>query len=283
MNKISWQESLPEVWEALRETLLMVSLSFVFVMAIGSALGVVLVVTAPGGILANRPVNVVLGTIVNIGRSLPFIILLVALIPLTRFLVGTAIGPLAAVVPLTIGCVPFFAAWWRAHCARWIEAASTRRTRWGQAVATSSCAYCFRVRVRHRRGSHSHAGRPGRLQCDGRGDRRRGAGRLRAPVRVPALQHPGTRRRRRGARRPHAGVHVTRRPDRAPDGAPTLVALVQRVGRERSQDAVLQDVLGHARERGAVGVQRDGAAASLIADVVDDVAREAADVAGSYE
>lgn len=109
MSKITWQESLPEVWVALQETLLMVSLAFVFTMLLGTILGIVLVATAPGGILVNRPVNAVLGAVVNVGRSLPFIILLVALIPVTRFIVGTAIGPLAAVVPLTIGCVPFFA------------------------------------------------------------------------------------------------------------------------------------------------------------------------------
>lgn len=109
MNKITWQESLPEVWIALQETLLMVSLAFVLTMVLGTVLGIVLIVTAPGGILENRPANAILGAIVNVGRSLPFLILLVALIPVTRFIVGTAIGPIAAVVPLTIGCVPFFA------------------------------------------------------------------------------------------------------------------------------------------------------------------------------
>ena len=65
--------------------------------------------SAPDGIRPNRVLNSVLGTVVNIGRSLPFVILLVLLIPATRAIVGTALGATAAIVPLTIGSVPFFA------------------------------------------------------------------------------------------------------------------------------------------------------------------------------
>lgn len=80
-------------------------------LAIGSVLGLfigtALVVTRSAGILPNRPVYAVLSTVVNLVRSLPFIILLVAILPFTRFLVGTSIGTTAAIVPLTIMIAPF--------------------------------------------------------------------------------------------------------------------------------------------------------------------------------
>lgn len=109
MNKLSWQDSLPEVWDATLETLHMVSISFVLTVIGGIVLGVVLHATAPGGLWPQRAVNTVLGTIVNVFRSLPFLILMIALIGTTRLIVGTAIGPTAAIVPLTIGAIPFYA------------------------------------------------------------------------------------------------------------------------------------------------------------------------------
>ena len=66
-------------------------------------------VTKAGQILAHAKLQVLLGTLVNIGRSVPFIILLVAIIPFTRFIVGTSIGTIAAIVPLTVGAIPFVA------------------------------------------------------------------------------------------------------------------------------------------------------------------------------
>ncbi len=95
---------------AIGETLVMVGISALATVIIGLPLGVVLFVTQPGGLAANRGVNLVLGSIVvNITRSIPFAILMVCLIPVSRVLVGTAIGPQAAAVSLTIGCIPFFA------------------------------------------------------------------------------------------------------------------------------------------------------------------------------
>ena len=76
---------------------------------IGLPMGVVLCVTGANGICPNRPLNAVLGTIVNIIRSVPFIILLVAVIPVTRFIVGTSLGSSATIVPLVIGAAPFVA------------------------------------------------------------------------------------------------------------------------------------------------------------------------------
>lgn len=91
--------------ETLYMTLAATAASYV----IGLPMGVVLCVTGANGICPNRPLNAVLGTIVNIIRSVPFIILLVAVIPVTRFIVGTSLGSSATIVPLVIGAAPFVA------------------------------------------------------------------------------------------------------------------------------------------------------------------------------
>lgn len=70
-------------------------------------LGVLLVITAKDGLKPQRALNTVLGWIVNIGRSIPFIILLVAIIPFTRLVVGTSLGVPGAIVPLTVAAIPF--------------------------------------------------------------------------------------------------------------------------------------------------------------------------------
>ena len=94
---------------ALGETLVMVFASGLIGFAIGIPVGVALHLTKENGLLENRNLNKVLGTITNIGRSIPFIILLVAIIPFTRFVVGSSIGTAAAIVPLTVGAIPFIA------------------------------------------------------------------------------------------------------------------------------------------------------------------------------
>lgn len=91
------------------ETLYMTLVSTAASYVIGLPMGVVLCVTGENGICPNRPLNAVLGTIVNIIRSVPFIILLVAVIPVTRFIVGTSLGSSATIVPLVIGAAPFVA------------------------------------------------------------------------------------------------------------------------------------------------------------------------------
>ena len=91
------------------ETLQMTVISTIASMIIGIPLGVILVVTSKGHILANKFINTILGAIVNAGRSIPFIILMVALIPFTRMVVGTSIGTTAACVPLTLSAIPFLA------------------------------------------------------------------------------------------------------------------------------------------------------------------------------
>ncbi|MGL5031505.1 MAG: methionine ABC transporter permease [Aeromonas sp.] len=90
-------------------TLLMVAGSALFGCLLGLPIGVALHVSKPGQILANPMLNRALGIVANVGRSIPFIILLVAIIPLTRLIVGTSIGTVAAIVPLTLGAVPFIA------------------------------------------------------------------------------------------------------------------------------------------------------------------------------
>lgn len=94
---------------AIVETLLMTLISTLITVVIGTPLGLLAVSTARDGLTPNKVLNQVLSVIVNIGRSIPFIILIVAIIPLTRFIMGTTLGWHAALVPLTISAVPFFA------------------------------------------------------------------------------------------------------------------------------------------------------------------------------
>jgi len=91
------------------DTLVMTIASCLFAYLIGMPLGIWFSVTAPGGLRPNRAVNTVLGWVINIGRSIPFIILLVAIIPFTRLVVGTSLGVAGAVVPLTVAAAPFVA------------------------------------------------------------------------------------------------------------------------------------------------------------------------------
>ncbi len=95
--------------QGIAETLYMTIAATAASYLLGLPMGVVLNITAPNGIRPNRAVNTVLGTIVNIIRSVPFIILLVAVIPVTRFIVGTSLGSSATIVPLVIGAAPFAA------------------------------------------------------------------------------------------------------------------------------------------------------------------------------
>ena len=97
------------ILQATLDTLYMVAVSGVIATLLGLPLGVMLNVTRPRQILAMPVLNQVLGIITNIGRSIPFIILMVAIIPFTRMLVGTSIGINAASVPLTIAAIPFVA------------------------------------------------------------------------------------------------------------------------------------------------------------------------------
>lgn len=94
---------------SLGETLYMVFFSTLFSVIIGTVLGIILVITDKGHILERPTVNRILGSIINVMRSIPFIILIVAIFPLSRFIVGTTIGSTAAIVPLSIAAAPFVA------------------------------------------------------------------------------------------------------------------------------------------------------------------------------
>lgn len=101
-------EVLPELWLALGQTVLMLGLSLAAALLFGLPLGALLLLAGPGQPLERPRLFAVLNAVVNVVRSFPFIILMVALVPLTRVIAGTTIGPLAAAVPLSIAAIPYF-------------------------------------------------------------------------------------------------------------------------------------------------------------------------------
>ena len=98
-----------DLWGALLETVYMVSLSTLFSVILGFVLAVVLIITGDNGLSPNRSLYAALDLVVNLLRSFPFIILMIALIPVTRMIAGTSIGSTASIVPLTIAATPFVA------------------------------------------------------------------------------------------------------------------------------------------------------------------------------
>ena len=110
MNKTSLYTYLTEILgEALLQTLYMIIVPTIAATFLGFIMAIILVVTKPKGIKPNKTIYSILGFIVNMVRSFPFIILLIALIPFTRLIVGTSIGETAAIVPITISAAPFIA------------------------------------------------------------------------------------------------------------------------------------------------------------------------------
>lgn len=99
----------PELWRALGETLLMLGIGLSAAVLLGGPLGVALFLSSSGESPRGRGIGRLLGWVVNTVRSFPFIILMVALVPFTRIIAGTSIGPLAASVPLSIAAIPYFA------------------------------------------------------------------------------------------------------------------------------------------------------------------------------
>ncbi len=94
---------------AILQTLYMIIVPTVLASIMGFVMAIILVITKDGGLKPNKTVNRVLGFMVNVIRSFPFMILIFAMIPLTRLIVGTSIGETAAIVPITIGSAPFIA------------------------------------------------------------------------------------------------------------------------------------------------------------------------------
>ena len=108
------QQLLPNVFEyaedmykAFGETLIMVLISGSIGLLSGLLLGIILVITADGGLYENKPLHKILETVINIFRSIPFVILVALLVSFTRALVGTSIGIKGAIVPMVVGIVPF--------------------------------------------------------------------------------------------------------------------------------------------------------------------------------
>lgn len=104
-----WAEYGNVLMEGIWDTLVMTGISTVFAYILGLPLGVALIITQPQGIRPHRAVYGVLDWIINIGRSLPFVILIVVLLPFTRMIVGSAVGVKGAIVPLVISAAPFIA------------------------------------------------------------------------------------------------------------------------------------------------------------------------------
>ncbi|WML41336.1 methionine ABC transporter permease [Neobacillus sp. OS1-2] len=102
-------ELIPDINTAFLQTIYMIAISLAIAIIIGLPVGILLYVTDKGLFLQNGAVQVCMGFLVNLIRSIPFIILLVALIPLTNLIVGTTIGPTAASVSLSVAAIPFFA------------------------------------------------------------------------------------------------------------------------------------------------------------------------------
>lgn len=97
------------LWDNTWITIFMTAVATLFAYLFGLPIGVLLVITQPHGIWPHKTLNAVAGWIVNVGRSIPFIILFAALMPFTRIVMGIAIGPRAAVLPLVIAATPFVA------------------------------------------------------------------------------------------------------------------------------------------------------------------------------
>ncbi|HEY0878500.1 MAG TPA: methionine ABC transporter permease [Zeimonas sp.] len=100
---------LPELWIALGQTLLMLGIGLSAAVLLGGPLGIWLFLLGPGQSLENRTLFAAVDWVTNTVRSFPFIILLVALVPLTRVVAGTSIGPVAAAVPLSFAAIPYLA------------------------------------------------------------------------------------------------------------------------------------------------------------------------------
>lgn len=108
-SRLAWEDLWPLLLDGTLDTLYMVGLAALFTVLIGLPLGILLFLTRRDSVLPVPKMNQIIGSVVNVGRSLPFIVLLIALIPFTRIIVGTTLGSTAAVVPITIGAFPFFA------------------------------------------------------------------------------------------------------------------------------------------------------------------------------
>ncbi len=132
---------------ALHDTLIMVAISLGFGALIGVPLGIVLVVCRPGGIVANPVVHQALNPLINVLRSLPFIILLIVILPFTAA-GGHDYRHRGAIVPLIVLSPPILPGWWRARCWRWMRGSLRPQTPWALPLCRPSGTLCCRRRRR---------------------------------------------------------------------------------------------------------------------------------------
>lgn len=102
---VDWED----MWQATYDTIFMTAVATLATFILGLIIGIILFLTSPNQMWANRVVNFLTGSLVNIFRSIPFVVLIILLIPFTRFLLGTIRGVNAALIPLIIGAAPFYA------------------------------------------------------------------------------------------------------------------------------------------------------------------------------
>ena len=201
---------LPDFYAAIGDTLLMVVWSGAISFVLGLALGVLLTVTKPGGILENKVVYQIVDKLVSLFRSIPFIILLTWVMPFSRVVMGTALYVRGAIVPLVFGAVPFFTRQVEGALAELdgglIEAALS--------MGSTPLEIIFRVYLKESvaaiaRGHDHHGHQPAQSHRNGGRCRRRRSGRFRHPL-WPRPQH-GRHHQRHGAGpghyRLHYGVH----------------------------------------------------------------------------
>ena len=175
------------LWQATGETVYMVAISTFFSALIGIPLGVLLVITDKGHLWEHVTIQRLLGVIVNLFRAVPFIVLVLFLFPLSKWLVGTTLGPTAATIPLIAGAAPFYA--------RMVETAIREIDRGvieaALAMGATRMQIVRKVLCRGQTGDHlrpdRHLRHPDQFFGDGRHRRRRWFGRRRLPLRVPIL------------------------------------------------------------------------------------------------
>ena len=167
-------DRLPDFYQAIGDTLIMVGWSGSIAFVLGLFLGIVLTVTKPGGILEQKVVYQVLDKFVNFFRSIPFIILLTWVIPLSRAIMGTAINVPGAIVPLIMGTVPFFS--------RQVEGALDEIDHGLIEAGDHLPSVPAGERLRHCAGYHHHRHQPGGADRHGRRGRFRRLGQLRHSV-----------------------------------------------------------------------------------------------------
>lgn len=211
-----------EIWLASVDTFWMLGGSLLFTVVLGLPLGVLLFLTGPRQMFEQKAVYTLLSLVVNILRSLPFIILLIVMIPLTVLITGTSLGVAGAIPPLVVGATPFFARLVETALREVdkgiIEAtqamgASTRQIIWNALLPEALAG--------HHRRHHRHRHHPGLVHRDGRSGRRRRAGRPGDPLRLSALPD-----RRDGG---HRGDAADPRPDSANRGRQAGGALLAQV------------------------------------------------------